>query len=80
MWTRYQRVRLNRGEIMNIDQSFSELEKIIARMEGNNQSIEEALVDYDNGMKLVKQLREELVNIEKKIQIINAETGEVSEE
>ena len=64
---------------MNIDESFKELETIVSRMENNPQSIEEALADYDKGMALVKSLKSELSGIEKKIKIINAETGEEDE-
>ncbi|MBR4587240.1 MAG: exodeoxyribonuclease VII small subunit [Lachnospiraceae bacterium] len=64
---------------MNIDESFKELETIVSRMENNPQSIEEALADYDKGMALVKSLKSELSGIEKKIKVINAETGEEDE-
>lgn len=64
---------------MNIDESFKELETIVSRMENNPQSIEEALADYDKGMALVKSLKSELSSIEKKIKVINAETGEEDE-
>ena len=64
---------------MNIDESFKELETIVSRMENNPQSIEEALADYDKGMALVKSLKSELSGKEKKIKVINAETGEEDE-
>ena len=64
---------------MNIDESFKELETIVSRMENNPQSIEEALADYDKGMALVRSLKSELSGIEKKIKVINAETGEEDE-
>lgn len=64
---------------MNIDEHFKELEALVTNMERSNQTIEQALADYEKGMKLVKQLREELTGIEKKIQVINAETGEITE-
>ena len=64
---------------MNIDESFKELETIVSRMENNPQSIEESLADYDKGMALVKSLKSELSGIEKKIKVINAETGEEDE-
>ena len=64
---------------MNIDESFKELETIVSRMENNPQSIEDALSDYDKGMALVRSLKAELTGIEKKISIINAETGEEEE-
>lgn len=65
---------------MNIDASFKELEEIVGRMENQTQSIEEALADYQKGIALVKSLRGELNDVEKKIQILNAETGEITEE
>ena len=64
---------------MKIDEGFKELEGIIARMEKSEQPIEEAFADFEKGMALVKSLKLSLADTEKKINVLNTETGELTE-
>ncbi|MBR6898119.1 MAG: exodeoxyribonuclease VII small subunit [Lachnospiraceae bacterium] len=64
---------------MKIDEGFNELEGIIARMEKSDQPIEEAFEDFEKGMALVKSLKLSLADTEKKINVLNTETGELTE-
>lgn len=65
--------------MMKIDEGFNELEGIIARMEKSDQPIEEAFEDFEKGMALVKSLKLSLADTEKKINVLNTETGELTE-
>ena len=65
--------------MMKIDEGFNELEGIIARMEKSDQPIEEAFEDFEKGMALVKSLKLSLADTEKKINVLNTETGEPTE-
>ena len=65
---------------MNIDESFKDLETIVSRMEKQSQTIEESLEDYNKGMTIIKNLRAELNRVEKEIEVINSQTGEVEDQ
>ncbi len=58
-----------------IEETFSDLDEIIRKLEGGESSLEEAFQYYEAGMKLVKSCNEKIDKVEKKIIVIE-ENGE----
>jgi len=71
---------------MKFDQSLERLKEIVANLEEENISVEDALKFYEEGIKLVKSCRKKLSEVEKKIELITGgsspeiEKREVKEE
>jgi len=55
---------------MSFETAMDRLEKIVEEMESGKMLLEDLLVRYEEGMKLVKVCQERLVHAEQKIQII----------
>ena len=55
---------------MNIEETFKTLDDILNRLEDKDTSLEDALKEYEKGMKLVKECNDSLDKVEKKIQLI----------
>jgi len=53
--------------------SFKELQNIIKKLESKNIELDEIMDLYSKGMKLVSDCKEELINAEQKITILNQE-------
>ncbi|WP_394525378.1 exodeoxyribonuclease VII small subunit [Lacrimispora sp. JR3] len=58
-----------------IEETFSELEELIKKLESGESSLEESFQYYETGMKLVKSCNEKIDKVEKKI-IVLEENGE----
>ena len=62
---------------LSYEQSLQQLEGLVARLEGGEISLEDALRDFERGVLLVRQLRERLDQAQQKIESIMAtEDGE----
>ena len=66
---------------MSIEETFASLEEIIKVLENKETTLEPAFIQYENGVKLVKNANEELNAIEKKILVLqgNDEIESVNE-
>ena len=66
---------------MSIEETFASLEEIIKVVENKETTLEQAFIQYENGVKLVKSDNEELNAIEKKILVLqgNDEIESVNE-
>lgn len=66
---------------MSIEETFASLEEIIKVLENKETTLEQAFIQYENGVKLVKNANEELNAIEKKILVLqgNDEIESVNE-
>ena len=63
---------------MKFDQSLERLEEIVANLEEEDISVEDALKLYEEGVRLVKSCRKKLSEVEKKIELITEDGfGEV---
>ena len=58
-----------------IEETFTELEELIKKLESGESSLEESFQYYETGMKLVKSCNEKIDKVEKKI-IVLEEKGE----
>ncbi len=56
---------------LTFEQALAELEKIVADVEQGKISLEESIVRYERGMKLISHCREVLDSAEKRIETIN---------
>ena len=66
---------------MSIEETFASLEEIIKVLENKETTLEQAFIQYETGVKLVKSANEELNAIEKKIRVLqgNDEIESVNE-
>jgi exodeoxyribonuclease VII small subunit len=55
---------------LNFEDAMDRLEKIVEQMESGKLPLEDLIVRYEEGMKLVKTCQERLANAEQKIEII----------
>ncbi len=65
----------------SFEQSITELEDIVSKLEDGKTSLEDAVKLFENGMKEAKALQKMLEDAEKKVNILIAdENGELKEE
>ena len=66
---------------LNFEKALEDLEKIVSQLEGGELSLSESLTLFEQGIKLVRFLRDELEQAEKKVEILlKNERGEVKSE
>lgn len=63
---------------MSLEESFEKLDEIIKKLEDGKMPLEESFGLYREGMELLKNGRDQIDTIEKKVQQIN-EDGEISD-
>lgn len=64
---------------MNFEEKTKKLELLINELESGNVSLEDSISKYTDAMKLVKECDEQLQDIEKKVNKMVAENGEIKE-
>lgn len=67
-------------DFSRFEASLEELEKIVNRMEGGNQSLEESLKDFERGVTLTKACQTMLKNAEQKVEKLVKQHGELKTE
>jgi len=65
-------------ESFSLEQAFEQLEDVIERMQDNEISLEDAFLEYEQGMKLLKKCNEAIDRVEKQVLKIS-ESGELCE-
>ena len=65
-------------EALSIEESFVLLDELLARLEGDELTMEESFETYAKGLSLVKQCREKIDEVEKKVLVLE-ESGELHE-
>jgi exodeoxyribonuclease VII small subunit len=63
----------------NFEVAMQNLEKIVAEIENNEIGLEDALLKYQNGVKLVKYCQDKLKEVEQKIKILDPDTNELQD-
>lgn len=61
---------------VTLEDSFHELEEILAKLDSDDISLEDSFSLYTKGMKLVKTCNSKIEKVEKKLQIIGEEEAE----
>jgi exodeoxyribonuclease VII small subunit len=64
----------------NFEESITELEKIVADLESGDNTLDESMKKFEEGMKLAKNCNELLEKAEKKISVVLEKNGEIVEE
>ena len=54
----------------DFESAMTDLEKIVERLEGENESLEKSLELFEKGTKLAEQLRSQLDNAEQRIKVL----------
>lgn len=67
-------------DFSQFEASLEELEKIVARMESGDQSLEESLKDFERGVTLTKACQNMLKNAEQKVENLVQDQGELRTE
>ncbi len=68
-------------EEKTFEESLNELENIATKLESGNLNLDEAIKEFEKGIKLSKECSEKLDEAEKKINIlVQSENGELTEE
>lgn len=72
---------MSEENVKTFEESLSELESVAQNLEKGNLSLDEAILEFEKGMKLSKECSEKLEQAEKRINIlVNNENGELIEE
>ena len=66
----------NTENTMTIEETFAALDALIDQLESGKGSLEDALKNYEEGMKLVKSCNEKIEKIEKQILVLGGESME----
>lgn len=65
-------------ETFSIEETFARLDEILGRLEGDGLTMEESFETYAKGLALVKQCRESIDEVEKKVLVLE-ESGDLHE-
>lgn len=64
---------------LNYEQAYEALEKIVARMERGEQSLEQSLEDFEQGVSLMKHCHQLLKHAEQKVDMLVNDNNELFE-
>ena len=65
-------------EMLSIEETFAALDELLGQLEGDELTLEESFETYAKGLLLVKQCRENIDEVEKKVLVLE-ESGELHE-
>ncbi|WP_193161715.1 exodeoxyribonuclease VII small subunit [Microbulbifer hainanensis] len=61
------------------EQALEELEQLVDRLEAGDLPLEEALADFERGVKLTRECQQKLASAEQKVKVLMEESGQVRE-
>ncbi|MFD1217497.1 exodeoxyribonuclease VII small subunit [Microbulbifer celer] len=61
------------------ESALEELEQLVERLESGDLPLDEALADFERGVKLTRECQKKLANAEQKVKILMEENGQVQE-
>lgn len=61
------------------EQALEELEELVERLEAGDLPLEEALTDFERGVKLTRECQQKLASAEQKVRVLMEESGEIRE-
>lgn len=62
------------------EQALEELEVLVERLEAGDLPLEEALADFERGVKLTRECQQKLASAEQKVKVLMEENGTIREE
>ncbi len=60
---------------LSLEETFEQIEEVIARLEAEDITLEESFLEYNRGMKLLQHCNETIDQVEKKVLQINEDGG-----
>ncbi|WP_413663362.1 exodeoxyribonuclease VII small subunit [Microbulbifer sp. EKSA008] len=61
------------------EESLEALEQLVERLEGGDLPLEEALADFEKGVKLTRECQQKLAKAEQKVKLLIEESGNIRE-
>ncbi|WP_444928527.1 exodeoxyribonuclease VII small subunit [Microbulbifer sp. SSSA002] len=61
------------------EESLEALEQLVERLEGGDLPLEEALADFEKGVKLTRECQQKLAKAEQKVKLLIEENGNIRE-
>ncbi|WP_346837492.1 exodeoxyribonuclease VII small subunit [Microbulbifer sp. SAOS-129_SWC] len=61
------------------EQALEELEQLVERLEAGELPLDEALADFERGVKLTRECQQKLATAEQKVKVLMEENGSVRE-
>lgn len=61
------------------EEALEELEQLVERLEAGDLPLEEALADFERGVKLTRECQQKLASAEQKVKVLMEESGEIQE-
>jgi exodeoxyribonuclease VII small subunit len=61
------------------EQALEELEELVERLEAGDLPLEEALADFERGVKLTRECQQKLAIAEQKVKVLMEESGSIRE-
>ncbi|WP_437882460.1 exodeoxyribonuclease VII small subunit [Pseudomonas sp. LRF_L74] len=68
-----------RKKAVDFEQSLSELQQLVERLEGGELSLEDSLTAFEQGIRLTRDCQAALAQAEQKVQILLERDGELEE-
>ncbi len=65
---------------MSFEESLAELENIVEKLEKGQLSLDESLMIFEKGIKLVRECNDKLKNAQQKVELLIEENGELRTE
>ena len=62
-------------QALSLEETFEQIEEVIAHLEAEDITLEESFQEYDRGMKLLQHCNETIEQVEKKVLQINEDGG-----
>ena len=61
---------------LSLEQSFERLDDIVKELQAGDLTLEESFQKYEEGMKMVKNCKEAIDKVEKKMEVVQEDKGE----
>ena len=61
-------------EITSVEEGFKLLEETVNRLSDDDISLEESFMEFEKGMKILKQVNEKIDRVEKKVKVLTGES------
>jgi len=61
------------------EEALEELEQLVDRLEAGDLPLEEALADFERGVKLTRECQQKLASAEQKVKVLMEESGSIRE-
>ncbi len=63
-------------EITSVEEGFKLLEETVNRLSDDDISLEESFMEFEKGMKILKQVNEKIDRVEKKVKVLTEEASD----